>query len=163
MPGDSDASEGWKDLTVFAVALLALMGFAWFVKYMLGRTTSANELEWTRAIYLLSGVEAIAFAAAGYLFGKEVHRREAENAEKRARESQAQTASAQAVASEAQTKGRALAAAILAKTQGQTARATMYEAFGAQEATRLSQADLEELKVLAENFFPVRSQNPVTS
>jgi hypothetical protein len=32
-------------------------------------------------VYLLNGVEAVAFAGAGWLFGKEVHRGEAERAE----------------------------------------------------------------------------------
>jgi hypothetical protein len=50
---------------------------------MMGQT-KAPELEWNRSAYLFAGVEAIAYAAAGFLFGREVHRQRAEQAEQRA-------------------------------------------------------------------------------
>lgn len=41
-----------------------------------------NEIVWGRYIYLLTGVEAIVFTAVGFIFGREVNRARAENAEK---------------------------------------------------------------------------------
>ena len=39
---------------------------------------------WDKALFLYKGIEAIALAAAGFLFGREVHRERAEKAEERA-------------------------------------------------------------------------------
>lgn len=74
-----------KDTVALVVAILAILGFSLFLYHMLG-LTKVEETEWTRAVYLLSGVEAIVYAAVGYLFGKDVNRERAENAEKRAEE-----------------------------------------------------------------------------
>jgi hypothetical protein len=56
-----------------------------------------SDLAWSRRMYVFSAVEAIAFAAVGWLFGKEVHREQAHAAEKRAAdaESRADTANAE--------------------------------------------------------------------
>jgi len=43
------------------VGLVAIAGFAWFVQYLVHRTT-ASDLEWARAVYLFTGVEAIAWS-----------------------------------------------------------------------------------------------------
>lgn len=69
------------------VAIAALVGYAAFVFVMLGRT-SELELAWTRDLYLLSGVEAVALAGAGFVFGKEVHRQQAEAAQARAEDAE---------------------------------------------------------------------------
>ncbi len=42
---------------------------------------------WTRYIYLLTGVETVAFAALGWLFGREVHRQQVSDANQRAEDS----------------------------------------------------------------------------
>lgn len=65
-------------VTGLGVTILAL--FAGMTLYML-RLVGATETEWARAAYLFAGVEAIAFAAAGYLFGRAAHRERAERAE----------------------------------------------------------------------------------
>ncbi len=86
--------NAWRDVIVYGVAIAALVAFFFFVRYLLGRVATAEELEWTRAVYLFSGVEAIVFAATGFLFGKEVHRKQAEKAEKaEARANNAETES----------------------------------------------------------------------
>ena len=79
-PQESEKTS-WKDVVVYAVAVVALIGFGLLLILLFIANESADELVWTRYVYLLSGVEAIAFAAAGFLFGKEVHRKQAENAE----------------------------------------------------------------------------------
>lgn len=72
-----------RDPVAIAVACVALTGFGALIIYMMSRL-GLQEPQWSRALYLLNGVEAVAFAAAGYLFGREVNRGRAENAEKRA-------------------------------------------------------------------------------
>ncbi len=72
-----------KEIVALVVAILAVIGFPIFLYYMLG-LTKVEEIEWNRAVYLFSGVEAIVYAAVGYLFGKDVNRERAEKAEERA-------------------------------------------------------------------------------
>jgi hypothetical protein len=55
------------------VALLVLAGFAW-VYYSMLQQTGASETVWARSVYLYAGIEAMAFGAAGFFFGKEVTR-----------------------------------------------------------------------------------------
>jgi hypothetical protein len=69
----------------FIVAIVVIAALAWFIQYLLQNATK-GETVWQRYTYLLSGVEAVAFAAAGYLFGKDVHRGTAQQAEQRAEE-----------------------------------------------------------------------------
>lgn len=58
-----------KETSLFIVvtAILILVGLAIFIAYMI-RHISAEEIEWARYVYILTGVEAVGFAAAGYLF-----------------------------------------------------------------------------------------------
>ncbi|MEU4769131.1 hypothetical protein AB0H12_38395 [Actinosynnema sp. NPDC023794] len=65
------------------MGILILAGFGLFVLYMLGRL-DLGETAWARAIYLFSGVEAVAFSAAGYFFGTQVQRGKVEEAKKEA-------------------------------------------------------------------------------
>ncbi|HEY9423104.1 MAG TPA: hypothetical protein VIW92_16950 [Thermoanaerobaculia bacterium] len=76
-----------RDPVSAAVACVALAGFGAFIIYMLS-LLDLREPQWSRVLYLLNGVEAIAFAAAGYLFGREVNRGRAENAEVRAKQAE---------------------------------------------------------------------------
>lgn len=75
------------DFVAPAAAVAILVLFAYVLVRLL-QSTSLPPQEWDRALHLLNGVEAVAFAAAGYLFGKEVHRREAKRADERAQEAQ---------------------------------------------------------------------------
>jgi hypothetical protein len=57
------------------VTTAALIGFAVAVIVLWGKADDAgNETAWARWTFLLAGIEAIAFAAAGWLFGREVNR-----------------------------------------------------------------------------------------
>jgi hypothetical protein len=80
-PG-SLASRG-KEALAGIVTIIALVGFAAFIVYLLIKV-SADEKSWSRRVYLFAAVEAVAFAAVGWLFGREVHRERAESAEQRA-------------------------------------------------------------------------------
>lgn len=132
-----------RDPVSLAVACLAITGFGVFVMFLLFRL-GLNDLQWTRATYLLNGVEAIAFAATGFLFGREVQRGRAESAEQRAK-------NAETIARQNQedaTKGRSLAAMIKA-TAGVELRS-----FSAVEERRTTGSDLSALVRTAEGLFP---------
>lgn len=106
------------------VAIAAIVLWAVFVVVMF-LLSDSNETQWTRVVYIFGSVEAIAFAAAGALFGITVQRERVERAEKKADANEKDAAS-----------GRALAAVNLADG-GQIVDQdgeSRYEAFGAEDA-----------------------------
>jgi hypothetical protein len=74
----------FKDSVAPWIGLVAMAAFGWFVYYLI-HNLGAGEPQWSRAVYIFGGVEAVAFAAAGFFFGKEVHRERAETAESEAK------------------------------------------------------------------------------
>lgn len=77
---DDAKTPAWRESLAAVVAVCALFLFLVLVILMfLQRGTS--DTAWSRLVYLLTGVEAVAFAGAGWVFGKEVHRAEAQRAE----------------------------------------------------------------------------------
>jgi hypothetical protein len=80
-----------------------MIAFAALVTYLLGQADTANEVRWTRMAWLFSSVEAIAFGAAGALFGASIQRQRAEKAEAAASRN-----------ADAAAKGEALAATLKA-------------------------------------------------
>jgi len=142
------------------MAFVVLVAFTCFVIYLMGQRT-AGETQWTRAVYLFTGVESIAFAAAGLLFGSEVRRQQAESANDRADdaentadEANDRANTAENRATEAQAKGKALAAAIRAETAGQRSKAGPLDVLQAGAALQVVQADFEKLQALANELFP---------
>jgi len=101
-----ESPTGTARLTTPAViaAFFALVALAGFTVYMIFQADTDSEVTWARLAWLFSSVEAIAFAAAGALFGARVHRERAEKAEAEARKSAGDAA-----------RGRALAAALKAE------------------------------------------------
>jgi hypothetical protein len=89
------------------IAIIVLYVFWSLIRMMMGMT-AVPELQWNRAAYLFNGVEAVAYAAAGFLFGREVHRSRAEQAEHRATTEEERATEATKKATEETTKGRAL-------------------------------------------------------
>lgn len=63
----------------FAVAVVG--GFAAFAVFLVANADTREQAEWERWVYVFGAVEAIAFAAIGWLFGREVNRERAEKAE----------------------------------------------------------------------------------
>ncbi|MEU4732152.1 hypothetical protein [Streptomyces sp. NPDC023588] len=92
------------------VALFAIAAWVGFSIYLLTQAGSTQEISWTRIIWVFASVEAIAFAAAGALFGTAVQRGHVMQAEQRA-ESAENTARQH---QEEATAGRALAASMQA-------------------------------------------------
>jgi hypothetical protein len=85
-------------------AIVVLLAFAVFVAYLVGQVDTNNEVSWTRLAWLFASVEAIAFGAAGALFGATIQRQRAETAEAAASQN-----------ADAAAKGRALAATLKAE------------------------------------------------
>ena len=84
----------WKALFIVAVAIgVIYIGFAVVTWNRADDADVANEAIWSRYVLVFQGIEAIAFTAVGWLFGREVHRGEAETAkkDKAAAENRAQT------------------------------------------------------------------------
>ncbi|KRC88231.1 hypothetical protein ASE25_15410 [Terrabacter sp. Root85] len=126
-PSTSASASGasWRWLFWAAIAIV----FAYVVFVLLAFVRADDKLpetDWSRSVYVLLGVEALAFTAVGWLFGREVHRGEAQEAQKHADEAKhvatlekdradtAKDAAAQerSRADAAQTKGRILAKAV---------------------------------------------------
>jgi hypothetical protein len=86
----SKTTSFWKDIMAGGVAVLAVLGFAALIILIATSLSNAamNDVQWARYTYLLTGVETITFTAIGWLFGKEVHREQAHQAELRANETQ---------------------------------------------------------------------------
>jgi type VI protein secretion system component VasK len=128
-----------KNSLALVVTVVALVAYAVFVWQMWGKADGQNnEVEWSRLVGLLTGVEAIVFAAVGWLFGREVNRAQAE-----------QAATAQKEAGEAKGAGQALRTMIAAKAESGGARDALGET-----GSRKRDADLEELLRVAEQHFP---------
>lgn len=125
-------------------ALIVLVIYGGLVAYALFLTWTATDAVWVRTIYLLNGIEAIAFAAAGFLFGREVHRGAAQASEKRAESAEQRADSveerAHTLDQEAE-KGKTLAK-MLMKPRTVTAESVT------------SKDDLQVLRRFAEELYP---------
>ena len=99
------------------VAFLILAGFSYIFYDMYKLADTKDSQLWDRRKMLYGSVEALAFTAAGYVFGKEVHREQAQRAEKRADAKTAEAEKANTEAADARAKGHSLKHAIRAKQQ----------------------------------------------
>ncbi len=116
--GGARPASGTLSGAGLVAALVVLVAFAALVAY-LTRQVGAPETTWTRLAWLFSSVEAIAFGAAGALFGSSIQRQRAERAEDEARRN-----------SDAAARGRALAAAIKADDPGTSQTRSDLETLG---------------------------------
>jgi hypothetical protein len=108
-------------MIIAALAILAWLGFI----IVMALSANSGDTEWARLAYVFGSVEAIAFAAAGALFGVTVQRDRVEKAEKVAEQNAQDAAS-----------GRALAAVNLAD-EGQVVQRdgeSVFEAYGPDDA-----------------------------
>ena len=79
------------------VAILAILVWVGFLIVML-RAADADETQWARMTYVFASVEAIAFAAAGALFGVNVQRGRVKSAEEKAEANARDAANGRALA-----------------------------------------------------------------
>ncbi|MDV3222682.1 hypothetical protein [Intrasporangium sp.] len=131
--------------------------------------TGLDESAWLRTVFVIQGIEAIAFTAIGWLFGREVHRGEAKVAEKQAEEAKQDAKEAQAETGEAREAAiGAVERAAAAEKDGQRlaeairARAAVPKSApgpGGDERAPAGGAPvgaggLAELRALADSLFP---------
>ncbi|HEY4654720.1 MAG TPA: hypothetical protein VIH22_09405 [Cyclobacteriaceae bacterium] len=83
------------------LSVIILIAFVALIIYMMTKLAS-DETYWTRALYLFGSVEAIAFAAAGYVFGRQVSREQINKAEDQAERANNNARNARQAASEHQ-------------------------------------------------------------
>jgi uncharacterized membrane protein YsdA (DUF1294 family) len=127
----------------FTVALIVLVAWCVFVVYMIN-TAGATELHWSRLAWLFTSVEAVAFGAAGAIFGSSIQRQRAERAEQ----------VAQQHVQDAQ-RGRALAAALKADADSGAGLGSLIGAGpGGGQAATVGDAVARRHAELAERLFP---------
>lgn len=126
-PKDAPQAPAATSTAAYVAAAFILVALLVGIGYELALAGTATDLTWTRVVYALGPVESIAFAAAGWIFGREVHRQQAQQAEARASQAQAdaRTAEQQALTSQAQAdheraRGASLSAAVLEKARSAT-------------------------------------------
>lgn len=139
----------------FLVGVVALVGLAWLIHYLLHQV-GAQDPEWTRLVYLLTGVEAVAFAGAGFIFGKDVNRARAENAESLARSECTRANQAEGNYREAIGKGKALSNAISAKLEKFDKEQPLLVAKHPEneELIRQLKSEIRDLESVARTSFP---------
>ena len=95
------AREGERSAPISGIALAAafavLVAFGVFVAVLIAEV-DAEETRWTRLAWIFASVEAIAFGAAGALFGSSIQRARAERAEAEAAEHRQDAANGRALA-----------------------------------------------------------------
>jgi hypothetical protein len=124
------------------VAIIAVIGYAAFILVLYQQVDSA-EPGWSRKIVLFTGVEAVAFAATGWLFGKEVNRSAVETA----KDATSQAQSNAAVAGNERGHAEMLASAIRSAAQDSTASTEL-------RATPAARSQLDSLVAMANEFYP---------
>ncbi len=108
--------ERWREITSLVFAGIILIGFTILIVFMWQLTgDSIKETQWSRAVFLFAAVEAITFTAIGFVFGREVNRERAANAEATAKDAQQQAQDASQEGADAKAKAKALKDAIKAK------------------------------------------------
>lgn len=127
--GASDVEDQPKQPLTGAPLILAIaVVVAWLAALVwLGTQTGATEIVWARLTFLLGSIEAVAFGAAGAIFGTQIQRQRVEAAERRAgkaeddaKEEKQDAKNSRRVADEhrgAAEKGKALARAVKAEAQ----------------------------------------------
>ena len=146
-----------------AVAVVVLALFVAALGFLVSRI-DAQDTSWSRFMYLYNGLEAIVFAAIGWLFGREVHRAQAQAAEQRASaaeqratEAGTESATAKLEAKESAVKAHSLVHAIHATAQGAGAAGSRAERMGPQPsgAGQANGTDpMGYLARLADSMFP---------
>lgn len=101
----------------YVVGFAVLVGYAILLAEMM-RRVKTGDVYWGRYMYLFSGVEALAFAAAGFFFGREVNRGRAEAAESRAKVEANRAMTAEKKAANATAQGAALSEGVRSMFEG---------------------------------------------
>lgn len=89
-----EGNEGQDDarLTVVRVSFAVVLTVVFLVAALLlyQKTDTKESQEWERLVYIFAAIEALAFTAVGWIFGREVNRQRADAADKRADDAEQQ-------------------------------------------------------------------------
>jgi hypothetical protein len=102
-----------KDKLAVIVAVVSTLILVAIAAILFTRVPTADA-SWAQYAVLLGVFEALGYGGAGYLWGKEVHREQAESAEERAQASEEEASQAKTKAAEEAERGKGLGRAILA-------------------------------------------------
>ncbi len=149
-----------KDIGATFIGIAIFVIFIILIFRLLNRVTTEDEVEWTRLVYLLSGVEAILFSATGYFFGEKASRERAENAESSAegaeeekKEAVKEANNAKITENVAKEKVKILAASIDSLEKKQSRTAGFYATKGEGQVREQSSEDIKLLNNLAKNIL----------
>lgn len=158
----SDSRPFWLTLVLIGIAVVILVGFAAIVVYMLRYSgAKTTEVVWNRRVFVFGGIQAIAFTAVGWLFGREVNRGTAEAAQEQAKEAadDAKTANEAAQvkateAAEARVKGTTLAAAVKASAENAQPEISPSDPGFATASIATNSSQLQSLASLVDLLYP---------
>lgn len=154
----------WRPLFFMAVALVVAYFLFAFLSFARADDTSITEPLWSRSVFVLLGVQSIAFTAIGWLFGREVHSGEAQIAKNQANDAKGDAQAAHDKADTAKnTEADARERAAAAETAGQSLAAAVRAL--ADQSSNVDGGDenapaggdsggLPMLKSLADRLFP---------
>jgi len=145
----------------YVVGFAVLLTYGFFLNKLLKMVPGTSELDWARYTYLFTGVEALAFGAAGFFFGREVNRGRAQEAETRANVQANRAAKAEKKEADANAKGQVLADTLkqIADGAGSEPAAGVARGFGLEGFTPPPAVPAEQLRglaTLADRWFPRR-------
>jgi type VI protein secretion system component VasK len=152
LPGPDKESK-----TLSGVALVVAVGvlLAWVAMlWWLVIHTDAVEVQWARLLTVLSSLQAVAFAAAGALFGTTIQQQRVRDAHERAHTSEKQAEDARAQAAEnaeAAANGKALAEAVKLSGRGRPIAEAVERVSG---KAAEGEVRIEDLSALAAKLFP---------
>lgn len=111
---ENDRTTKKSALNTIRLIIIAavVVAYGLFIFFLMDKIES-EELYWTRLIFIFSSLEAIAFAALGYVFGKEITKKVAKTAELAQREAEKKASYATEELQKERTKGLALGGMIV--------------------------------------------------
>ena len=113
-----ESQDPWFKKISVIFAFMIFIAYFVFIYFLIEKTDPAiEETQWSRYLFLFSGVEAILFSAVGFIFGKEVNRTRANKAEKKEEEATKQKELAKEKANAEAAKGKKLAEKVLDKIE----------------------------------------------
>lgn len=140
------------------IALVVIVGFGLMVWYLVNSANSSTDIGWQRLTFVFSGVQAIVFTAVGWLFGREVSKKQAETAQAHADSANEAEKAALTSAADLEARGNAAKAAIAARQARYNAAAearTRGPAGEAEAGSASSPADdFDELATFMNALFP---------
>jgi hypothetical protein len=85
-PPNATSQDGTSWMSLFWAAIVVMLIYAGFavVTFIRAGDGTLTDSVWSHTLWVVQGVEAVAFTAVGWLFGREVRRGEADAAKKQA-------------------------------------------------------------------------------